>query len=868
MGIEIPKGNDVAPEQAKVITEVQKEPSNGMVGWKKWIVPGLALLVVAAVLIACIPDWNEQDDKNQGTTIQHESTLLDHVEGQKDSQILFFESSKGPFDVKIPLFSSRVTEGYNSTDELKKDLYQLAGFLLNDAITSNQDAGEFSYGYSDGGDMMQPTAENEKGDVAETAAAPSGGSGALENVDAYETNNQEFSIDRADVVKSDGSLVFAAYTDYLLVWATDGPEIITKIQMRPLNITDYYNGPRIEPMPMPMDTTTENSAAEADVGDAATSEKVSASARSWMWTPKPRIEALLIHENRLTVVISGYGMENVQNLGYIPILYEYLGTRIQVYDINDGDLQLVAETDVNGGFRNAYSVEENVYVVTQSNLNTWEHLLAPVQRWQPYFIGLDDDAYLRNVTALADEDLVNAFIDRLLAELQVNGEIDLARLSVFSDAISEDHADESLYMGGIANAITQVISFDMTMSSSTVKTNGVGKLLPQVSGTFHPGSWGQVYAMGSMIIVADQGWSWIEADGKAAQKTYLVCFRLDGPSSTHAMVGSVDGSLLNPYSLDYVEKSEGSYVRIATTQTFWTPWFGIMEGDMMTTAEEPDTEVVESNTINQIIVLRVPSTTDTSGDHVLEQVGSLQLGEPNEVFTAVRFFDDFAYAVTFERVDPFYVIDLTKEQPVKAGELKVSGFSQYLHAIDANDQYLVAVGQDSDNDGNILGLQISLFDATTASSPTLIDRLVVEQNKNTWSDSSVAWDERAFRFVSLGDRKGKVIIPLSMYTWQEFDPFTGEPLSMPQEKNFEGFSVFNIENDVITKDFDVDHSFEISDSYSNCYFWYEWLPERSFVFNGKLMTMKKYTIISTDLSTGETLWTLPINNPVPVDCED
>ena len=154
------------------------------------------------------------------------------------------------------------------------------------------------------------------------------------------------------------------------------------------------------------------------------------------------------------------------------------------------------------------------------------------------------------------------------------------------------------------------------------------------------------------------------------------------------------------------------------------------------------------------------------------------------MFTAVRFFDDFAYAVTFERIDPFYVVDLTGEQPVKAGELKVSGFSQYLHPIDSNDQYLVALGQDSDEDGNVLGLQISLFDATTASNPILIDRLVVEQEQNTWSDSSASWDERAFRFVSLGDRKGKVIIPLSTYTWQEFDEVTGEPLAMPLEQNF------------------------------------------------------------------------------------
>jgi len=160
---------------------------------------------------------------------------------------------------------------------------------------------------------------------------------------------------------------------------------------------------------------------------------------------------------------------------------------------------------------------------------------------------------------------------------------------------------------------------------------------PQITGTFHPGSWAQVYAMGSMIVIADQSWSWVAADGQAAQKTYLVCFRLNGPSSSHAMVGSVDGYIMNPYSLDYVERTEGSYVRIATTQSFWTPWVEPMEGDTtggdsgVAAPDKISAEAADSNTTNQIIVLRVPSSTDASGDLVLEQVGSLELGEPKQV---------------------------------------------------------------------------------------------------------------------------------------------------------------------------------------------------------------------------------------------
>ena len=615
MTLEIPQGG-AAPEQAQTTTDQNGEKSSGRnVSYKRWIVPVLLVLVVAGVLIGVLPDWDKNSD-DQVSTQDKQSQL---EEPSTSTTLQYLESSKGPFDVKLPLFSSKITEGYSNDEDLKQDLNQAAGFLLNDAILTNRDAGIYVGGNAtsnEGGDPMAPGA-GEKDSMMSGGGAESA---AFSDVNSFETNNQEFTIDRADFVKSDGNLVFAAYSDYLVVWSANGPEILTKIKMPALNVTGYYPGP-IEPRPM---DGVEANATDGSSGADVASDMIASDKMIW-WNPKPRIEALLIHENRLTVVISGYGMENAQKLGYVPILYEYLGTRIQVYDINNGALSLVSQTDINGGFRNAYAVDQNVYIVTQSGLNTWEHLVAPLERWQPQFSGLDDAAYVQKATALVDEGLVDAFIERLLSELRVNGDIDLARLSVFTDSISQENLDQSLYTSSIANAVTQVFSFDMSQT-----------ITPQITGTFHPGSWAQVYAMGSMIVVADQSWSWVEADGQAAQKTYLVCFRLNGPSSSHAMVGSVDGYIMNTFSLDYVEKSEGSYVRIATSQSFFTPWVdtleeGTVEGDSEMMTEATTSEAVESNTLNQIIVLRVPSSVDASGDLVLEQVGSLELGEPNEV---------------------------------------------------------------------------------------------------------------------------------------------------------------------------------------------------------------------------------------------
>ena len=632
MAVEVPHGND-APEQPKLAaTEEKALPSSAGGKYRKiiFLVP-IGLLVLAAVLIGVLPDWGGKDNESQDTT----ASELKKGENTKTSEVRSFESSNGPFNVTLPLFSSKVTEGYATSEELKQDLDQVAKFLLNNAITQNVEGGIYFVGEDAMNSTIGDAVSTTIGAGEEDSSKFEADSPSLEGVDDYGTNNQEFTIDRADYVKSDGNFVFAAYSDYLVVWATDGQGIITKIQMPPLNITGYTGCPidvfpciAFEPRPV------EGNATDGSTGDGSSSnnnsEKIAASDSMGMWVnPKPRIEALLLHGDRLTAVISGYGMENSQKLDHVPVLYEYLGTKIQVYEINNGDLKKVSETDVNGSFRNAFSVDENAYIVTQSTINTWDHLLAPIQRWQPQFAGLDDEEYLKAVDKIIDDGLVDSFVDLLFTELQVNGEIDLTRFSLFADSISTDNLEDSLFADYTGKAVTQVVAFDMTLGSTS---DNIEVLKPNIAATFQATTWGQVYAMGDMIIVADQGWSWIEQDNQAAQKTFLIGFRLDGPTSHHELIGTVPGYILNPFSLDFVEKTEGAYLRIATTQSFWTPWVLSMEGDAAavdgqeaeTVAQEP-----ESSTLNMIIVLKV-----TTESNELEQVGSLELGEPNEVRSA------------------------------------------------------------------------------------------------------------------------------------------------------------------------------------------------------------------------------------------
>ena len=185
------------------------------------------------------------------------------------------------------------------------------------------------------------------------------------------------------------------------------------------------------------------------------------------------------------------------------------------------------------------------------------------------------------------------------------------------------------------------------------------------------------------------------------------------------------------------------------------------------------------------------------------------------------------------------------------GELDVSGFSEYLHPIDGGK--LLAVGQETKDDGQILGLQISLFGAEDPTNLRLINRLVIEQDENSYSSSSVSWEPKAFRYLTATENLGILIIPLNMYSWGkgEYDY---------EYENFQGFAVFSLVNDTITRRFDIDHSQDNMDS--KCDMWCGSLPERSFVIKGDIITMKDQSISSTDLATEAQEWHLDVRKTI------
>jgi len=208
--------------------------------------------------------------------------------------------------------------------------------------------------------------------------------------------------------------------------------------------------------------------------------------------------------------------------------------------------------------------------------------------------------------------------------------------------------------------------------------------------------------------------------------------------------------------------------------------------------------------------------------------------------------NDKAFLVTFLRTDPFYTIDMSNHtNPTVIGELKISGFSNYLHPYDSYGNVLIAVGQDADTNGVVTGLQISLFDVTNLAKPSLTHRYAVEDEKSIYSSSEAQYDHKAFRFLS---QSKKLILPISVrdYSYNTKD-----------NQSFDGFYIFNVSNENgISLDFEITHV----DSASYGWCWYDaFLPARSLVHNGVVTTTKGHTILAHDLDTSEQVWNLNLD---------
>ena len=261
--------------------------------------------------------------------------------------------------------------------------------------------------------------------------------------------------------------------------------------------------------------------------------------------------------------------------------------------------------------------------------------------------------------------------------------------------------------------VLNVVTFDLADGLVPVDTDGVM-------------SDGQtVYASPSSLYVATQRWTDPDDATKPVSGLTTTIHKFDISSplrSRYRASGSVAGYVENQFSMSEWK----GVLRVATTEM--PAWWGdgrTESESFVTTLEQRGGSLVR-----------------------LGRVGGLGRGERTY---GVRFFGDVGYVVTFRQVDPLYTIDLSRPAaPAVRGELKIRGYSAYLHPLGAD--HLLGVGQDATDEGRVLGTQVSVFDVSDLRRPTLLTRQRLDRS---WSE--VEWDHHAFLYWP---RTSTIVLPV------------------------------------------------------------------------------------------------------------
>ena len=236
----------------------------------------------------------------------------------------------------------------------------------------------------------------------------------------------------------------------------------------------------------------------------------------------------------------------------------------------------------------------------------------------------------------------------------------------------------------------------------------------------------EIYASKENLYVTKTKYDY-EKNNKTSITTEIYKFNLNNANCTFAKAGDVPGSVLNQFSMDECN----GYFRIATTDS--TSWNS------------------ESNT-NNLYVL----------NENLETIGKIEGLAKGERIYSVRFMGNRAYMVTFVETDPLFVIDLSNPTtPTVLGELKIPGYSKYLHPYD--ETHLIGIGEDTEvvNYGygdrvETNGMKMAMFDVTDPNNPQELYNVKIGE-KGTYSE--LLYNHKALLFSK---EKNIIAFPVSI----------------------------------------------------------------------------------------------------------
>ena len=538
------------------------------------------------------------------------------------------------------------------------------------------------------------------------------------------TNNQEEGVDEADFLKTDGYHIYMLNGNLLVIMGV--PEFGELTLESNISIQGY-------PMQMMLE------------GDRLV---IASSVYYWSLPHDDPLRELMSEE----VTVSHPGEEE----------YSYTYTRVQnlvkytVVDITDRSApEVERELYIEGNYHTARLVDGTMRSVTHlwthiDGLRTWVYL--PENYWEA-----DTDEQKMEIWNQSMEETIaanQAIIDDLTLDDFAPHLYEVGEDGLFQHpTTSEDCGEFSASSDSAGRGFSTIMTIGLLGDESEMQLDHITS------------SWAHVYASQDVMVLAEPAndWWWFWRNFGWDDATNIHVFDISNPSeTTYVASGRVDGTVQDQFSIS----EYNGIIRVATTEDAWGRWW--LEGTEEWTGP--------TNNVFTLAVAEcmIPEGCDDESSEMV-QIGHVGNIAPDERIWSARFVGDRAYLVTFEIIDPLWVIDLTNPtNPAILGELEVPGVSTYIHPVDSDTLLTIGIGPGPDGLGLDWSMtQVSLFDVSDPTNPTLADSLQLSpayEDDNcdewgcgwSWSYSEATYEHKAFTYWA---PEQLLAVPLSTYRY-------------------------------------------------------------------------------------------------------
>ncbi|MFO0839268.1 MAG: beta-propeller domain-containing protein [Phycisphaerae bacterium] len=298
---------------------------------------------------------------------------------------------------------------------------------------------------------------------------------------------------------------------------------------------------------------------------------------------------------------------------------------------------------------------------------------------------------------------------------------------------------------------------------------------------------GTIYASTEALYLTDSDY---DQNNNYRESVVIHKFKFDSNgAATYTASGTVPGRLLNQFSLGEYQGNLSVATNVAATFTLSGGTVAVSNGGGGVVFAGVDDAASPPATAQSVVAPEPPyNAVYVVGekDAELQVLGKVEGIAPGEQIFAARFMGKRGFLVTFRRVDPLFSLDLSDPTaPKVVGELKIPGYSDYLHPV--GDTHLIGVGRSASTNqfgGTVPDkLQLSLFDLTDPANPKTVQQIEIG---GSYSSSDVSYTHKAFTF--LADRN-LLAIPATLMKRVS----SGDPFFPSYDTEFDGALVFRVD---------------------------------------------------------------------------